>query len=197
MDRFTQRFFSHVEILQNQLENLLSKDWSPEAHQKQGFVFEVQTDLSQLEALGWALPAHEPQRSEILFAKMASYFEAGFCFHLTKSKPDWLNWKLESAFSQGQVAPLLPEDNKSMISLPAMGLSEIRKVSSEFLLQKLGLKNVFEVERLSAMVIRPSDQRLWILFSNLPDVFLKPHMTQIHEACLCVLADFENEKGLR
>ena len=198
MDRLTQKFISHVEVLQNQLENLLSKDWGPQDQREPHAPFEVQTDLTQLEALGWALPAHEPQRSELLFEKMAAFFEVGFCFHLgSMGQPGWINWKLRSAFSQGHFAPLLPDDNKRLISLPQMGLSEIRKVPADFLLRELKLKNIFEVEKLSAMVIRPSDERLWILFSNLPDVFLKPHMTQIHEACLMILADFAHDKGPR
>jgi hypothetical protein len=193
MDRFRNRFLAQVQVLQDQLESLLSQDWGPRQSPDASKPFEVQTDLNQLETLGWSLPTHEPDRSQVLFDRLAPYFETGFCFHLESKRADSaVHWRLESAFHQGNILPLLPEDREKRVSFPSMTLTEVRRISAEFLLRELKFPTELGFDR-SALVIHPSDQRLWILFSGLPDVFLKPHLTAIQETCLKLLADFPDE----
>lgn len=200
MDQFSRRFFSQVQVLQTQLESLLSKDWGPsaptssaqtEVNQRFQF-FEVQTDLSQLETLGWSLPTHEPFRSQVLFERLSPYFDSGLCFSLQHDDPsqEWIRWGLRSAFHHGQKYPLLPQDTDKQIALPRMSLTEIRKVAPDFLLSELGLGDLVSRQDLQTLVIRPAGNRLWILFTGLPDVFLKSHIMTIQDRCLKLLADF-------
>lgn len=195
MDRFTSRFLSQVQVLQDQLENLLSKDWGPQNQSKLA-PFEVLTDLTQLETLGWALPEREPQRSQVLFDRLAPYFESGLCFHYTSEDPSqgWIRWRLSCAFSQGKIFPLIPQDLEKQVALPQMQLTEIRKMNASALLTQLDLKDLQTHPELSTLVIRPSGPLLWILFSNLPDLFLKTHINAIHEHSLKLLADFVEDE---
>ena len=195
MDRFRNRFLNQVQVLQNQLENLLEKDWGPERLAQRLTPFEVQSDLAQLETLGWSLPLAEPERSQALFDRLAPYFETGLCFHsvVHNLELDWHRWRFESAFHSGEKLPLLPEDRERQLSLPRMTLMEVRRLNPVFLLRELHMPETLSNEETSALVVRPSDQRLWILFSHLPDVFLKPHLTQIHDWCLRLLADFPDD----
>lgn len=186
------RFTNQVQVLQDQLENLLSKDWGPT---RAVAPFEAQSDLSQLETLKWSLPDLDPERSQILFERIAPYFESGFCFHDTQesSRKDWMRWRLTSAFHRGRAVPLLPEDSLKELDLPFMTLTEIRRLDGEELLEKLKLVGLFQTDGQSTLALRPSDRRLWIVYSHLPDVFLKNHVSAIHEECLKILADFPDE----
>jgi hypothetical protein len=200
MDRFRTKFLSQVQILQDRLEGLLEKDWGPQKAAGEKSVFEVQTDLQGLETLGWSLPLTEPDRSQVLFDRLAPYFETGFCFHsvagsVELSASQWKRWRLESAFHLSQILPLLPEDREKQVSLPSMSLTEVRRVNPTFLLRELQLPTEITSPDTSALVIRPSDQRLWVVFSRLDDLFLKPHLSQIHERCLILLADFFDEES--
>ena len=195
MDRFTSRFFTQVQVLQDQLENLLSKDWGPQ-NQAVRPPFEVLTDLTQLETLGWALPEKEPGRSQVLFDRLSPYFESGLCFHYQSedTTQGWIRWRLECAFIQGQIYPLLPEDLQKQVALPQMNLTEIRRMNASALLGQLSLKDLGTHPELSCLVIRPAGERLWVLFSNLPDLFLKTHITAIQETSLKLLADYLGEE---
>ncbi len=207
MDRLRNRFLSQVQVLQTQLSGLLEKDWGPERPKE--VPFEILTDLANIETLGWSLPEREPGRSQVLFDRLAAYFESGFCLHLAQtlnpakktssqasetSDVPWCPWRMESAFHLGQILPLLPEDREKKISLPQMTLMEVRRLNPQLLLRELQFPFDLVDPEAAAFVIRPSDQRLWVLFSRLPDVFLKSHLTTIHEACLKLLADFLDEE---
>lgn len=187
------RFMNQVQVLQDQLENLLAKDWGPA---RAVVPFEAQSDLSQLETLKWSLPEHEPERSQVLFERLSPYFESGLCFHDTARpvQPGWLRWRLSAAFHRGRTVPLLPEDISKEMDLPSMSLTEIRRLNGGELLEKLKLIGLFPTEGQSALALRPSDRRMWILYSHLPDIFLKNHVSAIHEECLKILADFLDEE---
>lgn len=189
MGQLPPRFLNQVQVLQDQLENLLSKDWGPA---KTLIPFEAQSDLSQLETLKWSLPDHDPERSRILFERLSPYFESGFCFHATAhpARTGWLRWRLNACFHRGHAVPLLPDDLAKDLDLPTMSLTEIRRLNGAELLEKLKLIGLFPTEGQSALALRPSDRRLWIVYSHLPDIFLKNHVSLIHEECLKILADF-------
>jgi len=181
-----------VQLVQNQLQNLLDKDWGPKPPEPEVDSFEAQTDLTHLETLGWALPLEESARAQILFDRLAVYFDSGFCFHSSPEKVNlgWNNWRLDGAFHRGKLYPLLPQDRECRVALPQMTLLEVRRLKPNFLLGELKLPEDLAGSKTSALVVRPSDERLWIFFSSLPDLFLKTHLMKIHEECLRLLSDF-------
>lgn len=200
MDRFNLKFLSQVQKIQKNLEEVLSQDWGPRQPQTSSQIneFEVQTELQNLESLGWTLPTTEPEKSRSLFLRLAQYFEAGLelsCFQ--KRSSELQTWTLESAFDQGQPVPLLAEDLKFSFELQPFSLVEVRRVNMkdflEFRNHELFFLNEKSLKSSTALLLRPTQDKLWLLISDLPDLFLKNHISQIHEKVIRLLSDLTDD----
>lgn len=200
MDRFNHKFLSQVQKIQKNLEEILSQDWGPRQPQKLSQIteFEVQTDLQNLESLGWSLPTSEPEKSRVLFLRLSQYFEAGLELScLQKKSSELQTWTLEAAFDQGQPVPLIADDFKFSFELQPFSLVEVRRVNMkeflQFRKQDLFFLSEKSLTSSTALLLRPAEDKLWLLVSNLPDLFLKNHVSQIHEKTIRLLSDLTDD----
>lgn len=146
--------------------------------------FQITTDLSQVDSLSIGLPAEMFKRVSLLFSRMSVYFECG----LLLCQQDGY-WRSQSAFKQGQFYPILPDEKKLEINIPPMSLDQIQKLSAAAFLKKVNMSDLMTSPEATGLVIKPHPDFVFVLFSELPDVWLKQQIELIHKKLLLILAD--------
>lgn len=178
------------------LEHLLEKNWGPPAAHLdvEKVPFAAHPEVANLDLLGLGLSEKSQERTAELFQRLRPYFEAGLHFRL-QERTSLLEWQLSSAFSQGEYFPLLPEDQNKVILLSEMTLTEVRKLNTRSLFELLKLPDLAKEQFVTTLALRPTSNDLWVLFSELPDVFLKNFILAVQEKSLRLLSDFIDEES--
>lgn len=189
MARLTKLITSHVQAFEKQLTHLLEKeDW----HQPQPeFAFEVKTDLTDIDTLKIGLPEDTTKRLSILFSRLNPYFDSGLLFSLKKVDSQFKKeeWSMIAGFHQGVYHPLdLVRKNNSLV-LPYLQEYEIKKCSSEKILRQLDLSQ-FASSDTQAIILKPQHPFLYILFTSLPEPWLKRQVSTVVEEIQFILADY-------
>jgi len=138
--------------------------------------FEVLTDPRLLRGLSESLPADNTDKAVILFSRLALYFDAGVFLEADKTQ-----WEPQAHFHRGHVSVLKATQKKS-ISLPRTNLMSVLRTESLPLLQKMNLQNLDPENRTVCLFLRPGNDFSFLLFSSLPDLWLKNHIRDVTEA---------------
>lgn len=186
MDKFSKLFMNQVQLLQKQLENLLEK----ESLQKPQPIlskssFEPISDLSQIQEIGLGLPNETWPRVEMLFSRLAIYFESGLLFR----KDQTLSWRAVGGFDQGEYFPLKGIEIEIPFKFPELSLIEVRKVNSVDIFNHLQDIQVIKNEKSQALIFMPHPDFIFMVTSILADPWLKPHIERIQKEILMQLAD--------
>lgn len=164
--------------LQKRLESILDNDHEqPNAEvvlAKKNF--EALTDPRLLRGLAESLPHDSADKAVILFSRLALYFDAGVFLELDGSL-----WEPQAHFHKGQVGVLKPHQKKQ-ISLPQVELMTILRTDAKPVLAKLHLQNLDHDQKTICLLLRPAQDYAFLLFSSLPDLWLRDHTKHVVEA---------------
>ncbi|MBS1971019.1 MAG: GTP cyclohydrolase [Bdellovibrionales bacterium] len=164
--------------LQKRIESILDHDLETPSEEvllaKKNF--EVLTDPRLLRGLAESLPNDNTDKAVILFSRLALYFDAGVFLEADKTQ-----WEPQAQFHRGHVSVLKPAQKKK-ISLPKSDLMSVLRTDAKPLLQKMDLKNLDAEGRTVCLFIRPGTDFAFLLFSSLPDLWLKDHIRAVTEA---------------
>jgi len=138
--------------------------------------FEALTDPRLLRGLSQSLPGDSTDKTVILFSRLALYFEAGVFLEL-----DGNAWEPQAHFHRGQVGVLKPAQKKK-ISLPKTDLMSVLRTEALPILKKLNLQNLDPDNKTICLFMRPGQDFAFLLFSSLPDLWLKEHTRLVSEA---------------
>jgi len=138
--------------------------------------FEALTDPRLLRGLAESLPTDSTDKAVILFSRLALYFDAGVFLEIDKNL-----WEPQAHFHRGQVN-VLKGAQKKKISLPKTDLMAVLKTDAKPVLQKLNLKILDPEQKTICLFIRPGADFAFLLFSSLPDLWLKEHIRLVTEA---------------
>lgn len=184
MDKISRLFFNQVQILQKQLEGLLEKDLV-EKPKTEPRSFAAQTNLTQIDSLGFGLPTALQDRVITLFSRLAPYFDSGLLFF-----EDNGNWKAICGFDQGDYFPLKGVEIEIPFRFPEMSLIEVRRVHSPEIFSQLMDLQVLRSERGQALIFKPLPNFIFMVTSTLADPWLKPHIERIQKEILLLLGDY-------
>jgi hypothetical protein len=138
--------------------------------------FEALTDPRLLRGLSESLPQNSTDKAVILFSRLALYFEAGVFL-----EADSTAWEPQAHFHRGHVG-VLKGPQKKKISLPQIGLMSVLRTDAKPVLQKLNLQNLDAENKTVCLFLRPAQDFSFLLFSSLPDLWLKEHTRLVIEA---------------
>lgn len=164
--------------LQKRLESILDNDQEPPSAEmtlaKKNF--EVLTDPRLLRGLAASLPKDSTDKAVILFSRLALYFDAGVFLEL-----DGALWEPQAHFHRGHVGVLKPHQKKQ-ISLPKVELMKILRTDAKPVLAKLNLQNLDHEQKTICMLLRPAPDFAFLLFSSLPELWLRDHTKHVTDA---------------
>ena len=138
--------------------------------------FEALTDPRLLRGLSESLPTDNTDKAVILFSRLALYFDAGVFLEADAGK-----WEPQAHFHRGHVS-VLKSSQKKKISLPQTNLMSVLRTEASPLLEKMNLQNLDSENRTVCLFIRPGNDFAFLLFSSLPDLWLKDHIRAVTEA---------------
>lgn len=177
---------NQVQALQKQLQNVLEKESLAPQSNSSSKQFEPQRDLSQLDFLGVKLPSSEQARVETLFGRIAPFFESGLLFKKQKSPTTWTTW---FGFDQGSIYPLSQIDLGVHFQFPELTLIEVHRVHSKSLFHDLQKIQVAKTDSSQILIFRPHPDYLFLVSSELPDLWLKPLIEEVQKKILMILSD--------
>jgi hypothetical protein len=138
--------------------------------------FEAVTDPRLLRGLAESLPKDGTDRAVILFSRLALYFDAGIFL-----EADGTRWEPQAQFHRGQVS-VLKAAQKKPLSLPTVDLMSVLRTGAAPILKKLNLQNLDPEQKTLCLFLRPGQDFAFLLFSSLPDLWLKDHIRLVSEA---------------
>lgn len=185
MERISQSLVSKITNLQKRLESLLDNDFDVESEgsQKEGRAFEVSRDLSLVRGISTALPDDHIDRAIVAFSRLSMFFDAGVILENNDSQ-----WKAQAYFFEGSTH-LLKNDAKSAFKIPQMTLLSVLKTDSKTVLTKLNLQQLDPNNKTTCLLIKVTHDFAFVLFSSMPDIWLKDHVEQIRTALINGFAD--------
>lgn len=164
--------------LQKRIESILDNDTEVPSEEvllaKKNF--EALTDPRLLRGLSEGLPQDDTDKAVILFSRLALYFDAGVFL-----EADNKLWEPQAHFHRGQVS-VLKGAQKKRISLPQANLMSVLRTQAQPLLQKMNLQSLDPEKRTTCLFLRPGTAFAFLLFSSLPDLWLKEHIKTVTEA---------------
>ena len=138
--------------------------------------FEALTDPRLLRGLSESLPQDNTDKAVILFSRLALYFDAGVFLESEKNL-----WEPQAHFHKGQVN-VLKGPQKKRISLPNVDLMSVLRTDAKPILQKMNLQSLDLENKTACLFLRPGTDFAFLLFSSLPDLWLKEHIRLVTEA---------------
>lgn len=138
--------------------------------------FEALTDPRLLRGLSESLPNDSTDKAVILFSRLALYFDAGVFLEAEKNL-----WEPQAHFHHGHVQ-VLKSAQKKKISLPKTDLMSVLRTDAKPILQKMGLQILDPDQKTVCLFLRPGTDFAFLLFSSLPDLWLKEHVRLVTEA---------------
>ena len=181
MERLTRLVRSQITSWQNSLESVLEKNPSlvPKTS-KIASSFEVSTNLHELQDTLAFLPHQAPNYLVTVFSRLSPYFESGILLGKTSfdQKTKIESWSAGVVFYQGKYHPL-PKDNQQL-NLPYLCELELRKTTPYAVLQPLQLTEICDGSDEAAFVFKASPDLIYLLFSKLPEPWLRHHVEATH-----------------
>lgn len=152
----------------NQIETLLEKDMSFENPK----LYYCPLPPSELSEVFKNLPSAETEKLKVIFSRLAPFYHSGLLLKTSKKQ-----WQLAGAFQEGIYYPLPHMIADHPILIPQIELHEVKKTATISILKKLHLNDFLTADQsatYTALVLRPHDDFIYIFFSDMPDLWLKP-----------------------
>jgi hypothetical protein len=186
MEKLSQSLVSKLSTFQKRLESFLENDFEShieEAHRKDAGPFEASRDLSVVRGLSLGLPEDHIDRAVVVFSRLALLFDAGVMLENNDGV-----WKAQAYFSEG-VTRVLKNSEKNVVKIPVTSLMTVLQTSPQPLLAKLNLAGLDPAEKTNCLLIRVTADFAFLLFSSLPDLWLKEHIENVRTALINGFAD--------
>jgi len=185
MEKLSQTLVSQISKLQRRLESFLENDFETqhEENDKTQKAFEPSLEQALIRGVSVGLPEDHVDRAVVLFSRLGMFFDSGVLLE----NHDGL-WKAQACFHKG-VTQLLKTQHKSLLRLPHVSLLTVLKTSPVPLLKKLHLQHLDPENKTSCLLIKASNDFSFLLFSSLPDMWLKDHIENIRGALISGFAD--------
>lgn len=137
-----------------------------------------------VEGLAIGLPADEIDKAVVLFSRLAVFFQSGLFLEETQNR-----WRPQALFKDGHASSLPANLTDRSIELPPSKAFEVIRTQAEPLLQKLGLQKHVPCQSERTYLIRPIPGVAYLLWSDLPDLWLKDHLEKVVMALAKGFAD--------
>ncbi len=163
--------------LQKRIESILDHD--PDVPRDEVLLamksFEALTDPHLLRGLSEGLPQNSTDKAVILFSRLALFFDAGVFLESDKNL-----WEPQAHFHRGHI--YIPKSSqKKSISLPNIDLMTVLRTDAKPIFQKLNLQHFDTETGTACLFLRPGTDFSFLLFSSLPDLWLKEHIRLVTE----------------
>jgi hypothetical protein len=186
MEKLSQTFVSKISTLQRRLESVLDNDFE-NANTRENIEvrenFEASRDPALIRGLSQGLPDDHIDRAVVMFSRLAMCFELGVLLENNDSQ-----WKAQAFFNRG-VTELFKGQNKTVLPMPMASCLTILKTKSYPLLQKMNLHGLDSENKTQALMVKVTNDYAFVLFSVLPDIWLKDHAENIRMALINGFAD--------
>jgi hypothetical protein len=181
------RPFSKIQTrLQSLLDQPIHSDHAVQTPaQKEISKFVPTTDLTHFPDVLRSLPKNSSQVFELLFSRLSLYFEAGLYLERPNGEPGPLLPK--SAFYKGEAVVIGKET--PLIQLPKVGFQKVVKFNPHSILSPLNLERLCDEDHGQGLAFSVTEDDLFLLFSELPDLWLRSHIETIHHLILQFSAD--------
>ncbi|QDK37025.1 GTP cyclohydrolase [Bdellovibrio sp. NC01] len=185
MEKLSQALVSKISIFQKRLQSFLENDFDPnsEEHERIRQEFESSKDEALVRGISQGLPEDHVDRAIVVFSRLAMVFDSGVLLENHDGE-----WKAQAAFSKG-VTELLKNPAKSTLKIPAANLMTVLKTDSFSMLQKLNLHDLDPENKTTCLLIKVTPDFAFLLFSSLPDLWLKEHTENVRRALINGFAD--------
>lgn len=179
MERISQSLVSKITKLQKRLESFLDNDFEAqvEEREKTDHPFEPSRELSLVRGLAVGLPDDHIDRAIVAFSRLAMLFDVGVLLENNDSQ-----WTAQAYFTQGHTQ-LLKGDAKTQLRIPPMTMLSVLKTDAGTMFEKLKLQHLDD-GKTTCLLIKTSPDFAYILFSTLPDIWLKDHIESVRAALL-------------
>ena len=163
-----------IHQVREQLENLLDQNAS--FHETSPRTYSTQP-VSALATAFEDLPGFISRRVPVIFSRLAPFYHSGLLLIYKEER-----WYLQGAFQQGLYYPLPHMISNPEVTMPQISVGDIKRTSANAILEKLKLNDFLNREDCTALAYRPHHDYLFLLFSELPDLWLKDlaENTRIH-----------------
>ncbi|MBX3041288.1 MAG: GTP cyclohydrolase, partial [Bdellovibrionaceae bacterium] len=168
MEKWTHSLTRGLSRLQNSFESLLETDGGkkdPDAPP-----FEASRDPALIDGLSLGLPDDHIDKAVILFSRLALLFDGGLLLENLDGR-----WTPRAIFREG-TAHHLRQESKDSVALPEMNSLAVLKTEGPALMKKLGIDGKSISLSDAAYIVRPVPDFAYVLFSSLPDLWLKGHL---------------------
>jgi hypothetical protein len=181
--RLTLKFWQLGGALEKTLEHALDQDtWEQNPSEKlKKNHFEISTDLDLIKNISFSLPEKSDERIIILFSRLTSFFDSGVLLYRKQVSVSSESWVPGSAFQLGEYHPVLDGLLNKQLHLPSMASGELRKTAPYTLLAPLELTALCDETDACGFVIKPHDKFLILLFSKLPEPWLRRQIEVTHK----------------
>lgn len=185
MEKISQALVSKISLFQKRLQSFLENDFDPKADENKAAqeVFEASRDLALVRGLSQGLPDDHIDRAIVVFSRLALHFDAGVLLE----NHDGI-WKAQASFNRG-IPELLKNPAKLSMSLPAVNMLTVLKTEARPMLEKLHLQHLDPQDRTDCLLIKATPDFAFLLFSTLPDIWLKDHIEHVRTALVNGFAD--------
>lgn len=186
MDQFSKTIQKKVSAIQDRFQQLLELEEvrNEEIHkQTLNQPFEICYDTEYVNGLSVALPESTEDKMIFIFSRLTQFFDAGIFIHKKDSA-----WGAQAMFINGKLFNCSAKTKKQRIKIPITSVEDVLSVSTQNLLRKLSLEYLDPDQRLTALIIRPTEDYGYVLLSRLPDLWLKDHSEKVLNSILKGLA---------
>lgn len=160
-----------INKISKSLERFLDQDLDQnfaEIERQQG-LFEALRDSNALMGISEGLPSDHLMRVACVFAKLSIFFQAGVLLENNDNI-----WKAQAEFFKGhtrsiQISP------RPTIPIPSMNCLTVVRAPSRPVLKKLNLSRLDPQNKSQALLIKPTHDFAFLLFSDLPEIWLAEH----------------------
>ncbi|MBO9668872.1 MAG: GTP cyclohydrolase [Bdellovibrio sp.] len=185
MDRLSQALVSKISTFQKRLQSFLENDFDPnsEEHERVQKEFEASRDESLVRGLSQGLPEDHIDRAIVAFSRLAMLFEAGILLENNDGV-----WVAQASFHKG-VTELFKGATKTTLSIPSTNMMSWLKTDAASVLRKTNLTHLDPENKTSCLLIKITPDFAVLLFSTLPDIWLKDHSENVRRALINGFAD--------
>lgn len=185
MEKLSQALVSKISIFQKRLQSFLENDFDPnsEEHERIRQEFESSKDEALVRGISQGLPEDHVDRAIVVFSRLAMVFDSGVLLENHDGE-----WKAQAAFNKG-VTELLKNPAKTTLKIPATNLMSVLKTDSYSMLHKLNLHELDPENKTTCLLVKVTPDFAFLLFSSLPDLWLKEHTENVRRALINGFAD--------
>lgn len=184
MERISQTILAKINRLQRRFESILDNDFSKIDQEAAKLApFETSRSEDLIRGLTQALPDDHIDRAIVVFSRLSMLFDVGILLENNDGQ-----WMSQAYFENGQ-SHLISAKSQCSISFPQVDLLTVLKTDAKSILAKLHLVHLDPENKLSCLLIKVSPDFAYILFSKLPDIWLKDHIASVSRELVSGFAD--------